>query len=404
MPFRKFELFIANRLLRGQKTSRNIRPAVLISICAISLSSAVMIVTASVIRGFKHEITEKVTGFGSHIMVSHYESKYSYETRPITQSKEIEALRGTNNIEGLYPFVTKPGILKNGEYLQANVLKGISNQFDFDFFEENLLVGNLPNPDSLEILLSSNTASTLNVKSGDNILLYFIQDPPRVRKLRVSGIYETGFGQFDELIGITSMKMLQFINDWDEDQISGYEISIKDFNKLNETAEYIYGELPHHLDVITIHDKHPDIFNWLELQDINYIIILALMILVAAINAISALLILILEKTSSIGIFKALGFHNGSVQRIFILQGIYLLGFGLILGNLGGLGIGLIQMKYGLITLSVESYYLSAVPIKIELLDLLSINLGTIIICAAALILPSRIISRIQVIKVLKFD
>lgn len=405
MAFRKFETFVAHKLLKGRKSGRNIRPVVLISVLAISLSSAVMIITASVIRGFKEEISEKVIGFGSHITISHFESQNSYETRPILRNQDVLDLAGTENIKSVSAFVSKPAILKNGAFNRANVLKGVDGSFDLNFFKANLTSGNVPKFDSSnEILISQSTADALDLNTGDDILVYFIQDPPRIRKLSVCGIYSSGFGQFDELMAVTNMNVLQVINGWGKDQISGYEVLVRDYNKLEKSSYYLYGEIPHHLDTKTIQEKHPDIFNWLELQDVNYGIILGLMIIVAAINAISALLILILEKTSTIGILKSIGCDNGTIRRIFILQGTYLLLTGLILGNVIGLGCAFIQETFEFITLPEESYYLSAVPIKVNWLDITLINASTIALCVVSLIIPSHIISGIQVIKVLKFD
>lgn len=364
-----------------------------------------MILTAAVVQGFKKEIRDKVIGFGSHIQISHYDSRNSYETNPIDKNAEIESLVQDENIEHIQSIVTKAGILKNKDHIQAAILKGVGKDFKWDFFNSQLIQGEKLNKiDDKKILLSSKAASALNLDVNDNVLLYFIQDPPRVRKLKVAGIYETGFSQFDELVAITGITLLQKMNDWDTSEISAYEVEVKDFNKLDETNDLVYSSIPNELNSMSILEKHPDIFNWLELQNINFIIILVLMILVAAINTISALIILILEKGSTIGVLKTLGTENGSIRRIFIYQGLFLLVSGLLWGNIAGLGLCYLQSEFELIKLPVESYYLSSVPVSVDLTQILWINGITVLLCFVSLILPSHIISRINIVKVLKFE
>lgn len=371
---------------------------------AIAISCAVMILTASVVRGFRQEISEKVIGFGSHIQVGHYDTRNSYESRPIIRNDDIEQHFRHENVENAQAIVTKAGIFKNKDHIQASILKGVDAEYDWGFFSDQIMAGSIEGDLTNAVVLSVKSANALNVKVGEKILLYFIQDPPRVRKLEVKAIYETGFSQFDELIAITDMTLLQRINDWDEDMVSSYEIKVKEIDELQNTSDEIYMNLPPELNAMSIYEKHPDIFNWLELQNINFIIIVALMILVAAVNGISALIILILEKSSTIGVFKALGARNGSIRRIFILQGLYLLFTGLFWGNLFGLVLCYLQNEFEIIKLPVESYYLSAVPVKVELFDLFMINGTTILLCFLALVLPSQIISRINVVKVIKFE
>lgn len=364
-----------------------------------------MILTAAVVQGFKKEIRDKVIGFGSHIQISHYDSRNSYETSPIDKNAEIESLVQDENIEHIQSIVTKAGILKNKDHIQAAILKGVGKDYNWEFFNSQLIQGEkLIEIDDKSILLSSKAASALNLVVNDHVLIYFIQDPPRVRKLKVTGIYETGFSQFDELVAITGITLLQKMNDWDTNEISAYEVAVKDFNKLDETNDLVYSSIPNELNSMSVLEKHPDIFNWLELQNINFIIILVLMILVAAINTISALIILILEKGNTIGVLKTLGTENGSIRRIFIYQGLFLLVSGLLWGNLAGIGLCYLQSEFELIKLPVESYYLSSVPVSIDLTQILWINGVTVVLCFVSLILPSHIISRINIVKVLKFE
>jgi len=404
MAFGKFELFVANKFIRQGNSSKKTRPVIQISIIAIALSTAVIILTATVVNGFKSEITNKVIGFGAHIEVSHYRSVNSYETFPIDKNENIEGLEGSHNIKHIQPYVIKAGILKNGENIQANVLKGINEEFDKSFFKKHMVRGEFPKNLESSILISLKTANLLDIDVGEKILLYFIQDPPRVRKLDVVGIYESGFSQFDDLMAMTDIKMLQKINGWDETQLSGYEMLLNDFDALEESTDFVYNNIPSELNAQSIFEKFPDIFNWLELQDVNYYIILILMILVAVINSISALIILILEKTSIIGTLKTLGSNNSSIKRIFIIQGAYLLLTGLFWGNLFGVGMALIQEKFKIITLPVESYFLSSVPIKLDMMELILINGGAFVICMSALIIPSHMVTGVVIAKAIKFD
>lgn len=404
MPFRKVEIFIANKFIGRRKSSGRSRPVIRISIAAIAISTSVMILTAAVVKGFKKEITEKVIGFGAHINVGYYSNQQSYESVPLEKSGEIESMAGHNNIRHVQAYVTNPGILKNGTTIQANVLKGVDNNFDWSFFSEHLVSGNLDSGLTNGILISSKTANELEVETGEKILLYFIQDPPRVRKLKIVGIYESGFSQFDNLMAFVDMKLLQTINGWNENQYSGYELFVDDFDRLQESSNEVYNQIPNDLDANSVYELFPDIFNWLELQDMNYFIILTLMILVAAINSISSLVIMILEKTQSIGVLKTLGSSNWNIKRIFIYQGGYLLLIGLFWGNLTGIGLCLLQREFKIIELPVESYYLSSVPIQLEFTDIFFINLGAFTLCSLALILPSHLISKIVIAKVIKFD
>ena len=368
------------------------------------MSTAVMIITAAVVQGFKKEITEKVVGFGAHIDIGHYSKQQFYERVPMEKNAQIEDMKGKDNVEHVQPYVSKPGILKNGATIQANVLKGVDSTYRWDFFKEHLLSGRLDSGLQGGILISSKTATALELKVGEKVLLYFIQDPPRVRKLKVMGIYKSGFGQFDDLMAFVDIRLLQKMNGWTEDQYGGYELLVKDFDKVQESADEIYHAIPASLDALSIYQQFPDIFNWLELQDMNYLIIIVLMILVAAINSISSLVIMILEKTQAIGVLKTLGASNWNIKRIFIYQGGYLLVSGLFWGNLFGIGLALIQKEWGIVQLNIESYYLPSVPVLLKTSDLLFINGGALILCMAALVLPSHLVSKIVIARVIKFD
>ncbi len=375
-----------------------------------------MILSVAIVTGFKNEIRSKVIGFGSHIQIVNLDANYSYETFPINKNQDflpdIEKISGINHIQ---TFSTKLGIIKTKEDIQVAVLKGIDKNFDWAFFKKNLTDGNIFDlNDSTtinKIVLSNYLASLLKLKVGDNIIMYFVQKPLRMRKFTIAGIYETSIDEFDKLFILADMKHIQKLNNWEENQISGFEILIDDFenldyikNEVNNVVGFNYDPHQEQLKVVGINEKFPQIFDWLELQNINVWVILILMIIVAGFNMISGLLILILERTNMIGILKGLGSQNKSIRRIFLYQAIYITGKGLLWGNLVGLLICIFQYKFGIIKLDPATYYIDTVPINFNWIYFLFLNIGTLIITYLMLILPSYVITRISPIKAIKFN
>lgn len=368
-----------------------------------------MILSLAIVSGFQQEIRDKVIGFGSHIQINHFESRNAYETKPVPRSMPVLAeLRERDEIRHIQPFALKAGILKTESEIKANVLKGIDQEFDWDFFESKIISGASFRLDSTkkskDIVISRITADELQLDTGESIVIYFIQDPPRMRKFRIAGIYETGFTQFDELYSLVDMRHIQKLNDWSDDQVSGFEILINNFNQLEDIDEVVYQRIPHDLHTTTIVESIPDVFNWLKLQDDNVEVIITLMLLVAAINIISALLILILDKVRMIGMLKTLGASNWRVRKIFLWKSAYLIGSGLFWGNVVGIGICLLQDHYHWIKLPQESYYVSSVPILLNLRHLLMLNAGTFLLCMILLVIPTYVISTLRPVKTVKFS
>ena len=406
----KFELFIASRLLKSDKGSNNYtRPIINVSTAAISLGIIVMTLSLSIVSGFQNEIRDKVIGFGAHIQVNSYESRNSLEYKPISKNQDFyPGIEDEEGIRHIQVFALKPGIVKTKDEIQGVVLKGIANDFDWEFFKSNLVEGEsfVPNDSGINnaVVISKSLATRLNLNVGDDLRTYFIQEPPRARKFNISGIYESGFEQFDEMYCLIDIRHIQKLNDWEPDQISGFEILIDDFKKLWEFDRLVYDNIGYDLNTTSIVESNPDIFNWLELQDINVYIIIILMIVVAAINIVSALLILILDRINMIGTLKALGAANWSIRKIFLINSAYLIIKGLFWGNIIGIGLCLLQLYTGVVTLPQESYYVSEVPININLTDLLLLNLGVLTVCLIIIILPSYIITRISPVKAIRFD
>ncbi len=411
------ELKIAKRLVRGDERKKSISgPIVAIAIAGIAIGLAVMIMAVSIVTGFKQEIRNKVIGFGSHIQIINFDSNISYETTPIGIHQdflpEIEKIPEVRHIQ---PFATKAGIISTREDIQGVILKGVDESFDWSFFEQNMQEGARIEFDgeriSNEAVISRSIASLLRLGLGDNFAMYFVQDPPRARRFTVSGIYDTGLEELDKLFVLGDLRHIQRLNDWDEDQVSGFEILLRDYDNLDRVTEevddiagHVFTEDMARLRVVSIGDKYPQFFDWLGLLDMNVWVILSLMVIVAGFNMVSGLLILILERTSMIGILKALGLENSRLRKIFLYQSAFLIAKGLFWGNIAGIGIGLLQKYTGAIKLDQASYFISTVPVNLDLVHILMLNAGTMIITIAMLVIPSYITGKISPEKTIRFD
>lgn len=411
------ELFIARRIHFSKEDDRQVTPpAVRIAIIGIALGLAVMILSVAIVIGFKKEVRNKVIGFGSHIQITNFDSNASYESSPIAVSdtllSELQAFPGIRHVE---VFATKPGILKTENDFQGIVLKGVDTGFDWTFFRNNLKEGELftlsPDKASTDVIISRYLADLVGLKVGDSFLTYFVQEDVRARKFRITGIYETGFLDYDKLFVIADIRQVRRLNGWDADQVSGLELLVDDYDRLDEVAEELYFDLAEKQDRLgntfyarSIKELNPMIFNWLEVLDINVVIILVLMLAVAGFTMISGLLIIILERTNMIGILKALGESNQSIRKIFLYVSFFLIGKGMLWGNIIGISLCLIQSYFHVITLDPSIYYLDAVPIDLNIVSLLLLNVGTL--CAAMLMMlgPSYLITRIDPARSIRFE
>lgn len=411
------ELFIAQRIHFSKEDDRQVTPpAVRIAIIGIALGLAVMILSVAIVIGFKKEVRNKVIGFGSHIQITNFDNNASYESSPIAVSDtllhDLQAFPGIRHVEA---FATKPGILKTDNDFQGIVLKGVDAGFDWTFFRKNLKEGELftlpPDKASTDVIISRYLADLVGLKVGDSFLTYFVQEDVRARKFRITGIYETGFLDYDKLFVIADIRQVRRLNGWDADQVSGLELLVDDYDRLDEVAEELYFDLAEKQDRLgntfyarSIKELNPMIFNWLEVLDINVVIILVLMLAVAGFTMISGLLIIILERTNMIGILKALGESNQSIRKIFLYVSFFLIGKGMLWGNIIGISLCLIQSYFHVITLDPSIYYLDAVPIDLNIVSLLLLNIGTL--CAAMLMMlgPSYLITRIDPARSIRFE
>lgn len=413
------ELFIARRLFNGKEQKQHLSGNIIrIALIGIALGIALMLLAVAVVTGFKKEIRNKVIGFGGHIQVVNFDSNLSYETAPVSSLQPfIPQLERLVNIQSVTPFATKPGIIKTGENIQGVVLKGVDSTYNWDFFRDHLTRGSLPDLTGMrspEVLVSENLCNLLRLNTEDPLYMYFINEKesiPRIRQFKISGVYRTNLQEFDDLFVLGDLRQIRHINNWDSLQISGFEIVLRDFRHLKTTAQQVretvtsYNTEPGStLRTVTIQQKFPQIFDWLSILDMNVWVILTLMIMVAGFNMISALLVLILERSRMIGILKSLGSPNRSIRRIFIYLSGFLISRGLLWGNLLGLGIFMLQKTTGMIRLDPSSYYMEIVPVHLSLLHFLLLNAGALAVTLLMMVLPSLYISRIAPDRTLRFD
>jgi lipoprotein-releasing system permease protein len=409
--------FIAQRLIKGRREGTSFsRPINVIAIVGIAMGLAVMILAVAILTGFKQQIREKVVGFGSHIQIMNFDSNISFETTPISDTQKfIPKIKQISGIEHIQVFATKAGIIRTEEDIQGVVLKGIGSDFDWSYFKSNMVDGSVFTVTDTgrtdKVIISKKIANMLRLKTGDSFAMLFIQDPPRMRKFTISGIYETSLEEFDKMYVFCDIGHIKRLNGWKDDQVSGFEVFIKDFDKLDEMTSAVKDEIGYKITeedtkfkVTNIRMRYPQIFDWLNFQDINVIIIILLMLIVAGFNMISGLLILILEKTNMIGVLKSLGAEDITIRRVFLYQAAYLIGKGLFWGNLIGIGLAFLQLKTGLITLDPTSYYIKTVPVNLELTHLLLLNAGTMAAIIVMLLVPSQLISRISPVKAIRYD
>jgi len=411
-------LFIARRIYGSEDQQREVsRPAIRIATIGVAIGVAVMVITVSVVFGFKHSIRDKVVGFGSHIQIQNFMAQQTASPSPICISDSLQkVLRKTAGVKHIQQYAITQGILKTDDDFLGVAFKGVGSDYDLSFLKDNLIEGEVPhfssNKSSYQLLVSSMMANKLHLKVGQRIFAYFIgQDNVRARRFTIKGIYETNMTQFDQTLCFTDLHTAVRLNDWEQDQCSGAEVLVHDFDRLNETAQTVvqkvnrktdrYGEI---LTSQTIFEAYPHIFQWLSLLDINVWIILVLMVAVAGFTMISGLLIIILERTQMIGILKALGMRNTTVRHTFLWFAVFIIGRGLLWGNIIGIGITLLQQQTGIIHLDPASYYVDTAPMELNIPVILLLNAATLLICLFILIAPSYLVSHIHPARSMRYE
>jgi lipoprotein-releasing system permease protein len=414
------ELFIARKIRSGGLTGKRLAgPVTKVATLGIILGMVVMILSLAIGFGFKKEIRQKIIGFGSHIQIMNYAYNQSYETNPISPSPELlESLRSVAGVKHIQKFATKPGMIKTENAIQGIVLKGISTDFNWTFFKDIIVDGDTLQLDNSKrssgILISRKLAQMLHLSVGDDLRMYFLQKDkiaPRGRKFSIKGIFDSNLPEFDKLYAIVDIKQVQRLNNWDKAQISGLEIQIDDFENIEKTGAEVSSVATSFIDesgimlrTRTILDLQPQIFGWLDLLDMNVLVILVLIMIVAGFNMVSGLLILILERTNMIGILKALGIQNSSLRKVFLYLATFIVGRGLVWGNFIGVSFCMIQKYTGMIKLDPENYYLETVPIQITFWHLLILNVATILLTTLMMLGPSYLASKISPVKAIRFD
>jgi lipoprotein-releasing system permease protein len=416
------EQYIARRFMKSQKGSKvYTRPILSLTVFSIAVSLAVMIIAVAVITGFKKEIRNKVIGFGGHIQIINFDSNNSYESSPIDRNQDfIKKIKEYPGIKNVQIFATKPGMIKTKDQIQGVIVKGISSDFDTTFFSTNLVEGRMirinDSAKSNDILISRKLADLLKLKVKDKVVAFFIDNrsettPVTRRAFTVCGIYQTSLETFDEQFIFADIRHIQKLSAWNDNQIGGFEILINDYNDLEYLTEVVTGFAGFRfmndgsqLRIENIKAKYPQIFDWLDLLDMNVIVILVMMLIVSIINMISGIIILILDRTPSIGILKALGSSNASMRKIFLHQAVFIIGKGLIWGNILAFFVLFLQNQFHLVKLNTASYFLEYAPVNFNLLHIVLLNVLTLSIVFIFMFLPIIIVSRIQPAKTIRYS
>ncbi len=411
-----FPLFIASRISVSKENKKKLSRSVLkIAVGVVAVGMTVMLITVAVVTGFKNEIYIKIIGFQSHISIKNRDINESFESTPISKNQKFYPnIIENKGIKHIQLFSTKPAIIKGKEEVSGIILKGTGKDYQLDFINKHIIEGKYRDvtaeDEQNEILISRKTADLLNYKVKDKIDIFFIQDPPKARRFVISGIYKTGMEEADKLFAFCDIRHINNINDWEDDQVSGFEILIDDINDLDDLTILVEDEISgivsekgSMLQVSNFMKDNEFIVQWLNLSDTNVVVILTLMIIVALLSMIAALLVIILERTNMIGILKTFGASNIKIIKIFVYNGSYLILKGMIVGNVIGLALLLLQKKYKIIPLDPASYYVDSVPVNFNLFDILILNSGTLLISALVLIVPALIVAKINPAKTVNF-
>jgi lipoprotein-releasing system permease protein len=412
-----YEFFIARRIyFQGETKGKAANPAIRIATLGMCLGLVIMILSLCIVLGFKREVRSKVVGIGSHIQISNFRSSSSYETFPVQAGDSLaQLLNAEPDITHWQRYATKPGMIKTDDNFQGMVLKGVAQEYDWSFLQQHLVEGEIPvftdSVSSNKVLISQTLANKLDIHLGDLIYTYYIEGEVRARRLKVAGIYETHFSEFDRLFLLTDLRTVVRLNRWEPDQVSGVEVNLKEEAPLDDTANRLARRMDLLVDnyggtyyVQTVEDLNPQLFAWLGVLDMNVWVILVLMLGVAGFSMISGLLILILERTNMIGILKAMGGTNRSIRKIFLYFAAFIIGRAMFWGNVIGLALCFLQSKFQLVKLNPADYYLDAVPIYFNGWVWLALNVATLLVTLLILVGPSYLISRIHPAQSIRFE
>ena len=409
-----YEYFLAKRIIGSKSYKSSISaPIIKIGIAAIAIGIIVMMIAIATGLGLQKKIRDKIVSFNGHVIISQFDSNNSDESLiPISKIQDFypdfKSVEGVTHIQGV---ATKFGVIRTETDFEGIVLKGVGADYNWDYFKEYLIAGELPNFSegrNEDILISDYLANRLGFKVGDKFNTFFVKSdinkPPNIITYKVKGIYNSGMEELDKTFIIGDIRHIQRLNSWEPDQVGNLEVFIIDFDELHEKGLEIYHAIPSNLDTKTVQQKYAAIFEWISIFDKNIYAIIGIMILVAGINMITALLVLILERTQMIGILKALGSNNWSIRKVFLYNATYLIVLGLIWGNVIGLGLLFTQKYFGLFPLDPSVYYVSQAPVYLNLGHIVALNIGTFILCLLMLLVPSYIITKISPVKAIRFE
>jgi lipoprotein-releasing system permease protein len=408
-----YELFIAKRIIAGKKYKNSISsPIIKIAITAIALGIIIMLIAVATGSGLQYKIRDKMAGFKGHVQIVNYDGNNSDVSKtPVEKNQDFyPKFKNITGIKSIQVIANKGGILRTKTDFEGIIFKGVSTDYDWSFFEEYLVAGKVPNfkqPRTREVLLSQTVMNRLQLKLNDTILATFLKTAtsslPSNRKYIISGIYNSGFAQFDKSMMIGDIREVQKLNKWTENQVGGFEVILDNFDEIDAKGEEIYRQTSSTLRSTTIVDTYQNIFDWIKLFDNNIWFIIVIMIVIAGINMITALLVLILERVQMVGILKALGSYSASIRKIFLYNAGYLILKGLFWGNIIGLSLLFIQYYFEVITLNPETYYVTTMPVYISFTAIVMLNFGTLFLCFLMLIIPSYIITKIEPSEAIKF-
>lgn len=398
MPNNPFHFLLARRILKD-KGNRFSRPIVWLSVFGVSLGIIIMMIAIGITSGYKQEIRNKVVAMGSHIRITHFDQNYSYEQVPFDKNQDFtQQLLQNPNIAGIQNFATKVGIVKTTDQVEGIVLKGVDNTFNQRLFQSNLIEGDtLLLSDTTadnHIIISKHLADKLLIKVGDKVRTYFVQDPPRSRSFIVSGIYQTGLPEYDNMFALVDLRHVQKLNDWTENQVSGIEVLIKDYDKIAEMGDFVHHHVPYELKAETIHQIYPEIFEWIALFDTNVAVLLIITTCVCLVTMMSIFFIIVLEQTQTIGILKSLGMKTRHVVKSFILVAGNILFKGMLIGDAIAIIFGLLQQHFHLIKLNPDTYYVDFVPVHFNIFAIIGLNISVFVICMAVLIIPAWVVGK----------
>ncbi len=400
---------LANKLSRDKEHNLS-RPIVNISTIGVALGVMTILIAMAITNGYQTIIREKVVGMGAHIRISNYDDNYSFDATPFERDQFfLKDLYQNPEIDHIRFFATKVGIIKTDDQVEGVVLKGVDSTFHWSHFQQNIIEGEPiklnPAQTGNDILISSSLSKKLHLVPGDKVRTYFVQEPLMQRSFTVSGIFETGLPEFDENFALVDLRHVQKLNHWDSTMVGGIEILIKDYDKIDEMGNYINDHVGYHLKAETIKEIYPQLFDWIELLDTNVLVLMIIIILVCAITIISTFFIIVLEQTPTIGILKTLGLKNSGIIPVFLILASKILLKGLLIGNAVAALLVIFQSRFHFIKLDAAIYYVPYIPVELNFLPILVINIAILLICLAVLMIPSYYIAKkITPVKAIRFD